>query len=80
MRRRVAVVAVAVASLAACSSGQAPDIPGLERAGTTGVTTADTPDTGGIASNYPPRCPEGGPNATTPKAGCLTDDGTLVRP
>ena len=77
MRRLVGAMAVALAGLAACSSGQAPDIPGPERAGTTGVTTPGNP---GTSSNYPPRCPEGGPNETTPKAGCLTEDGTLVRP
>jgi hypothetical protein len=69
LRGRVAGALVAVAALAAtgCGSEQDPGVP----AGPSGpVTTSVTLGT----------CPPGGPDATTPPAGCLAEDGTVVRP
>lgn len=57
-----------VATLAACSSGQDPGIAPGTSDGT--VTTSRTLE----------RCPPGGPDATTPAAGCLDEDGAVVRP
>jgi hypothetical protein len=54
-------------ALAACSSGQDP-----------GVTSVD----GGPTTTSRPLapCPPGGPDATTPPAGCIGDDGSVLRP
>ena len=78
--KRALVALVALVSLAACSSSQDPGIPGPQRAGTTGTTGDPAEGTTPPTYLYPPRCPEGGPNSTTPAAGCLQADGTLVRP
>lgn len=59
------VVAVAVGG---CSTGQDP---GLTETTDQGPTTT---------SQTLAPCPPGGPDATTPPAGCLDDDGTVVRP
>lgn len=69
MRRRVAAVALGLAAaLGACESDQDPGIdPGV----TDGP--AQTSDTLGV-------CPPGGPDATTPPAGCLGPDGSVLRP
>lgn len=32
------------------------------------------------SSNTLPPCPDGGPDATTPDAGCLDDSGAVLRP
>lgn len=69
MRRRVAGLAVvALLVLGGCESDQDPGLdPGL----TDGP--APTSDTLGA-------CPPGGPDATTPPAGCLGPDGSVQRP
>ena len=67
---RLAVLVVAAAlSLAACESSQDPGLdPGI---GTDGpAPTSDTL----------PDCPPGGPDATTPEAGCLGPGGSVLRP
>ena len=68
MKRRSTLLAVALISLVACSSDQDP--------GLTPVTA------GGTATTSRPLqpCPEGGPDATTPAAGCLDAEGRVVRP
>jgi uncharacterized lipoprotein len=66
--RRWIAAAVLVLALAACESDQDP---GLDTSGVEG--TARTSDTLGA-------CPPGGPDATTPEAGCLGADGTVQRP
>lgn len=68
MRRRVAVLGlVAALVVGACNADQDP---GLDP-GTTGP--AQTSNTLGA-------CPPGGPDATTPPAGCLGPDGSVLRP
>lgn len=70
MRRalsRALVVALLVA-VAACSSGQDP---GVEPSTQQGPGTTSRP----LSS-----CPPGGPDETTPAAGCLDADGRVVRP
>ncbi len=68
MRVRLAAASALLVALAACSSGQDP---GLEESpsGTSERTT-------------PPQllqpCPPGGPDATTPAAGCVDDEGNVV--
>jgi hypothetical protein len=57
-----------IVALAACASGQDPGIAPPESGGT--VTTSHS-----LAP-----CPPGGPDATTPAAGCLAEDGSVVRP
>lgn len=57
-----------VFGVAACSSGQDPGIAPNSSGGS--VTTSRT-----LAP-----CPPGGPDATTPAAGCLDEDGVVVRP
>ncbi len=65
--RGVAVLVLVLAA-AACESDQDPGLdPGLVGGG------AETSDTLGA-------CPPGGPDATTPEAGCLGPDGTVQRP
>lgn len=65
--RRLAALALLVA-IAACSSGQDPGLTPSTEAGPT--TTSQTLQP----------CPPGGPDATTPAAGCLDDAGGVVRP
>ena len=65
MVRRLLAAAVLTVVLAACEDGQDPGLTPQER-------PAGTSDTLGA-------CPPGGPDATTPPAGCLDDDGTVRR-
>jgi len=64
--RRLAVALLLATT--ACSSGQDPGLSPSTDGGPT--TTSQT--------LHP--CPPGGPDATTPAAGCLDADGTVVRP
>jgi hypothetical protein len=67
-RRAVVVLLAAVLALGACESDQDPGLdPGLVDG------PAPTSDTLGV-------CPPGGPDATTPSAGCLGPDGSVQRP
>jgi hypothetical protein len=52
----------------ACSSDQDPGIAPDSSAGTVTTSRPLAP------------CPPGGPDATTPAAGCLDEDGVVVRP
>jgi hypothetical protein len=65
---RVVIAALALSVAAACASGQEPDI---------------APPTGGgpsTTSRSLQPCPFGGPDDTTPPAGCLDEDGAVLRP
>ncbi len=64
--RRLAVVVLFVA--AACSSGQDP-----------GITPTTDPGPTTTSQTLQP-CPDGGPDASTPAAGCLDEDGGVLRP
>jgi len=66
--RRALVALAAVAALAACSADQEPEIVPTDE-GTTATT-----------SHPLDACPPGGPDATTPPAGCLAEDGSVQRP
>lgn len=69
MSRRAAGAVLALAlALGACESEQDP---GLDPGAVDGP--AQTSDTLGA-------CPPGGPDATTPDAGCLGPDGSVQRP
>ena len=69
MRRTAPAVALTLLlTLVACSSEQDP---GLTPAPAEGTETTSRP--------LQP-CPEAGPDATTPAAGCLAEDGRVVRP
>ena len=66
--RRWILAAAIVLVLAGCESDQDPGLdPGV------GEADARTSDTLGT-------CPPGGPDATTPEAGCLGPDGAVQRP
>lgn len=67
MRRTFACLVVAFVLLAACESDQDP------RIDVDGDAPAQTSDTLGP-------CPPGGPDQDTPPAGCLDEDGQVVRP
>lgn len=68
---RAAAVLVAAASVVACSDGQDPGLdPGVGPAG----------DQPGTTSNTLGQCPTGGPDATTPPAGCIGPEGQVLRP
>lgn len=68
MTRTAGVVLALVLALGACESDQDPGLdPGLVEG------PARTSDTLGS-------CPPGGPDATTPPAGCLGPDGSVLRP
>ena len=68
-RNAAAVVLAAVVALGACSDGQDPGLdPGLG---------GDQP---GTTSNTLGQCPAGGPDETTPPAGCIGADGQVLRP
>lgn len=65
--RSAAAVIVMVVALTGCSDAQDPGLdPGTGEPGTT--------------SNTLGQCPPGGPDATTPSAGCIGDDGQVLRP
>jgi hypothetical protein len=66
VRTFVAVLALA-AGTAACGSDQDP-----------GVTPGDTTGGPSTTSHLLSQCPAGGPDATTPAAGCLDPDGKVV--
>lgn len=67
LRRRLAALALAaLLALAACEGDQDPGL--------------DPGTGGGVTSDTLPECPAGGPDATTPDAGCIGDDGTVRRP
>ena len=60
------MVAVVALALAGCADGQDPGL---------------VPDDGPArTSDTLGACPPGGPDATTPAAGCLDADGTVLRP
>ena len=66
MRRALLALALLVGA-AGCAAGQDPEI---------------TPGTGGgpsTTSRALQPCPAGGPDATTPAAGCLDEDGAVQR-
>ncbi|HEX4867426.1 MAG TPA: hypothetical protein VFV32_07335 [Acidimicrobiales bacterium] len=67
--RRLALVALLALSTVGCTSDQAPEI---VPAG--GSTTTPT------TSRTLAPCPAGGPDATTPAAGCIGEDGSVQRP
>lgn len=67
MRRALLALALALAP-AACASDQDPEI---VPAGEGGPTTT---------SHVLEPCPAGGPDATTPSAGCIGEDGAVERP
>lgn len=63
------MLALAVlAAAAGCSSGQDPGIAPPNSGGSVTTSRALGP------------CPSGGPDATTPPAGCLAEDGSVLRP
>jgi len=64
--KHLAVAALVMST--ACAPGQDPGLPTTTGAGPT--TTSHT-----LAP-----CPAGGPDATTPAAGCLDPDGIVLRP
>jgi hypothetical protein len=68
VKRRVAALVLLAA--AACASGQDPGVD-------PGPTGSSGPST---TSRTLAPCPAGGPDATTPPAGCLDADGDVVRP
>ncbi len=66
--RLAAVVLAAALMMAGCADTQDPGL-------------VDTPgDDPGTTSNTLGQCPAGGPDSTTPSAGCIDDDGQVVRP
>lgn len=62
------LVAAALLVATGCSSGQDPGLTPSTDQGPTTTSQTLLP------------CPAGGPDATTPAAGCLDDDGTVLRP
>lgn len=66
--RHSALLLVAALAVAACSDQD----PGLDPSLTPGGDDAPPATLG--------PCPPGGPDDTTPAAGCLDDDGTVLRP
>jgi hypothetical protein len=65
---RWAGAVLALGALVACSADQEPEL--VPDGGSTSITT----------SRALGPCPPGGPDATTPPAGCLDEDGTVQRP
>jgi hypothetical protein len=61
-------VALLLVAASACSSGQDPGITPSNQSGPSTTSQVLRP------------CPDGGPDATTPAAGCLDPDGKVVRP
>lgn len=68
LRRPAAVVVVALLAVMGCSSTQEPGIAPSTSAGPSTTSRTLAP------------CPPGGPDATTPAAGCLDEDGSVVHP
>lgn len=66
--RRGLAVALAAAAVAGCAADQEPEL--VPADGSTTVTTSQALGP----------CPPGGPDATTPAAGCLDEDGVVQRP
>jgi hypothetical protein len=64
---RAAAALFLLAAVAGCSDGQDP---GLQPSGDQPATTSNTLG----------QCPAGGPDATTPPAGCIGTDGQVLRP
>jgi hypothetical protein len=62
-----ALVVLSALGASGCGSEQDPGVP----------APASGPVTTSVTLSA---CPPGGPDATTPPAGCLDDDGTVVRP
>lgn len=67
-RRRAAVAVAALVLVTGCASTQEPEIAPQTSSGPSTTSRTLAP------------CPPGGPDATTPAAGCLDDDGTVVHP
>ena len=67
MRRALLALAL-VLGAAGCAAGQEPEI---------APSTDGGPTT---TSKVLPPCPAGGPDATTPAAGCVGEDGAVERP
>lgn len=65
--RRCAAMVLALVAIAGCEDDQDP---GFEPGGGQPATTSNTLG----------RCPPGGPDTTTPPAGCLGPDGSVLRP
>ncbi len=65
--RRAAMLAFVALAAVGCSDSQDP---GLDPAG----------DQPGTTSNTLGQCPPGGPDETTQSAGCIDENGQLVRP
>ena len=72
-RSRRLLLAVLLAAVAACSSGQDPGVdPGMQPSPTGDRGSTTTPQ-------LLEPCPPGGPDATTPAAGCVDEDGVVQR-
>jgi len=67
---RVAVAAVLLVGVGACARDQDP---GIEPTGSSVEGPTSPP-------RFPEACPPGGPDATTPAAGCVDPDGNILRP
>lgn len=68
MKRLVPALLLVLVSVGSCSSGQDP---GISPDATSGPTTT---------SRTLEPCPDGGPDETTSPAGCLDEDGNVLRP
>jgi len=66
-RHLLAALAIGVA-VSGCGQDQDPDVIPVD------------PDAPSTTSRTLERCPPGGPDETTPAAGCLDEDGTVLRP
>jgi hypothetical protein len=72
VRRAVAVALLTLSiAVAGCSSGQDPT---FEEDQPSGPTSSTEP------GRHLQACPPGGPDETTPPAGCLDDDGNVIYP
>lgn len=65
--RRLLVAAALTLALAGCADQQDPGL-------------VESPDEPATTSNTLGQCPDDGPDATTPAAGCLGPDGQVLRP
>ena len=68
MKRLVIALLLVLVAVGSCSSGQDP-----------GISPGTTSGPGTTSRTLQP-CPDGGPDATTPPAGCLDEDGNVLRP